>query len=134
MPRGGIAICGAVVLAAAGAVAWFLNSNAPPGCDNEPAMHKVTDLLRTQAHLDGVFVNNITNLSGGWFSDRRECSAQVALILGNVNASDLPWREIRYQIGRPVGSADPEVTITLGGAVPLAKPAPSLWERVMAWL
>jgi hypothetical protein len=130
----GIMTCGVVVLVVAGAAVLFLNSNAPPGCDNEPALHKVTDLLREQQHLDGVFVNNIMSLSGGWFSDRRECSAEVAVIRGNINASDLPWREIRYRINRPVGSADPEVSVTLGEAVPLAKPTASLWERLLAWL
>ena len=117
-----------VVFACAGGSALYLHGDAPPGCDSEPALRKVTDILREQFHLDGVFVNNVSTVSGGWFSDRHECSAEVAAIRGNVNASDMAWREIRYQIDRQA------ITVTLGGDVPLAKPALSLWERLLARL
>jgi len=127
-----ILTCGVAVLALAGGL--FLRGNASPGCDSEPALHRVTDVLRDQFHLDGVFVNNVRTVSGGLFSDRRECSAEVAVIRGNVNASDMPWREIGYRIDRQATSDDPAITVTLGGDVPLAKPVPSLWERLLAYL
>jgi hypothetical protein len=129
-----ILTCGAVAVALIGAVAWYLDSEASPGCASEPALHQVTDQLREQFHLDGVFVNDIRTVAGGWFSHRRACSAQIAVIRGNVNASDMPWREIRYQIEQRASSGNPTITVSLEGTVPLAQPAPSLWERLLAWL
>lgn len=122
---------GGVGLVLIGAMGWwFLDSQASPGCASEPALRQVTDALREQFHLDGVFVNNIRTVSGGWFSDRRACSAEVAEIRGNVNASDMAWREIQYRIDQAENAERPSVAVTLGGAVPLAKPVPSLWERL----
>ncbi len=127
-----IVACGVAV--AIGAGGWYVSHNAPPACDSEPVLHRVTEVLRDQFQLNGIFVNNISTESGGLFSDRRVCSAEVAAIRGNVNASDLPWRAIGYQIDRPVKSEAPAISVTLGGAVPLEKPAPSLWERLTGWL
>src|SRR5580658_182384 len=87
---------GFVALALLGALGFYLAHEAAPSCDSEPALHAVTDILRDQFHLDGIFVNNITTVSGGWFSIRRECSAEVAAIRGNVNAADMPWRSVQY--------------------------------------
>src|SRR6202044_3200197 len=43
-----------VVLACAGAGALYLHGDAAPGCDGEPVLRKVTDILREQFLLDGV--------------------------------------------------------------------------------
>ena len=125
---------GGAILVLAGAAWWYADSTAPADCGSDPALHDVTRVLRDRYHLDGVFVNNIRTEAGGWFSDRRECSAEVAEIRGNVNAADMPWREVRYRIVRAAESEEPEVTVVLGGAVPLAKPTGSWWERLLAWL
>jgi hypothetical protein len=91
----------------------------------------VTGVLRDQFHLDGVFVNNIKTEAGGLFGERRECSAEVAAIRGNVNAADMPWRAIQYQIDQRDNPAHPAISVQLGGNVPLAKPAPSFWQRLL---
>jgi hypothetical protein len=128
-----IVLSGVVVaLGAIGAATWYLNSEAPPACGSEQALHAVTGILRDQFRLDGVFVNNIATVSGGLFGDRRECSAEVAAIRGNVAASDMPWRSIHYQIEQRDGSGRPIVSVQLGGNVPLANQAPSFWERLIA--
>jgi hypothetical protein len=123
---------GFVVLASLGGAGFYLDRDAAPACDSEPVLHAVTGILRDQFQLDGIFVNNISTESGGYFSDRRECSAEVASIRGNVNASDMPWRSVRYQIEQGKDSDHPVVSARLGGIVPLAKPAPSFWERLLA--
>lgn len=125
---------GVVILALAGAGGLYLRSIAASACDSEPAVREVTDTLRVQFHLDGVFINNIRTVAGGMFGDRHECSADVAAIRGNVNASDMAWREIRYRIDRGRNSDRPDVAVTLGGEVPLAEPARSVWARLLAYL
>jgi hypothetical protein len=97
-------------------------------------LDKVDAVLRDDYHLDSIFLNNIRTLSGGLFSLSRECSAEVAEIRGNVNAADMPWRELRYRIEEHDRATDPAISVTLGGSVPLARPAPSLWETLLEYL
>jgi hypothetical protein len=111
-------------------VGWHGYDGAAPGCDSRGALNQVDAVLRDQYHLDSIFLNNIKTVSGGLFSERRDCSAEVAAIRGNVNASDMPWREIRYRIEERDRAVPAAVSVTMGDAVPLAKPAPSLWERL----
>jgi len=117
-----------------GAVALYAYKGAPPSCESEQALNQVDAALRDNYHLDSIFLNNIRTLSGGVFSTRHECSAEVAAIRGNVNASDMPWRELRYRIEESGTSATPIVSVTLGGDVPLAAPAPTLWARLLGYL
>ena len=119
----------AVGVALLGAAWWYANRDGPPACESDQALHGVTVILRDQFQLDGVFVNNIRTVTGGWFSDQRDCSAEVAVIRGNVNASDMAWRGIQFHIG-----SDAAVSVRLGGDVPLAKPGLSWWERLLAHL
>lgn len=133
-PVGRVLAFGIVAAAAAGGLALYVHRDAPPACDSEQALHGVSDILRDQFHLDSLFVNNIATVSGGWFSDRHECSAEVASIRGNVDASAMPWRSIQYQIDRRDKSRRAVISVRLGGDVPLAKPQPSLWERLLARL
>ena len=121
----------AIVLGSAGLYAY---QGASPSCDSEPALRQVDAVLRESYQLDSIFLNNIRTLSGGVFSGRRECSAEVAAIRGNVNASDMPWREVRYRIEERDKAEAPVISVTLGGDVPLAKPEPTLWERLLGYL
>jgi hypothetical protein len=129
-----ILAAGLACVASLGAAGFYAARVAAPACDSEPALHAVTGILRDQFHLDGIFLNNINTVSGGFFGGRRECSAEVAAIRGNVNASDIPWRSIRYQIDQPNRSEGPVFAVQLGGDVPLAKQTPSFWERLLAHL
>jgi hypothetical protein len=121
-----------VVFVSLGAAGLYLNEDAAPDCDSEPALRAVTGILRNQFHLDGLFVNNITSVHGWYFSDRRECSAEVAEIRGGVNAADMRWRLVQYRIEHGKDSEHPVVSARLEEDVPLAKPVPSFWERLLA--
>jgi hypothetical protein len=125
---------GLASVALLGAAGFYAARDAAPACDSEPALHAVTDILRDRFQLDGIFLNNIGTVSGGFFGGRRECSAEVASIRGNVNASDMTWRSIQYQIDQPGKSERPIFSVQLGGDVPLAKQTPSFWERLLAHL
>jgi len=125
---------GFAILASVGTVGLYARWNSLPTCDSEQAMNRVDEVLRDEYHLDSIFVNDIQTVSGEFFGDRRECSAEVTPIRGNMNASDMPWQEVRYQIERRAESEILAITIKLGGAVPLAGPPPSLWARLRARL
>jgi hypothetical protein len=125
---------GLVALAAAGAVALYAHEQASPACDSEQAMDRVSVLLRNNFHLDSLLMNNVRTVSGGYFSDRRECSAEVTQIRGNVDASGMKWRAVRYRIVYQDKSRRPAITAELGGSVPLAAKVPSLWKRLLAHL
>jgi hypothetical protein len=124
---------GVAAFALLGAIALYVRSNAPPNCGSEQALDRVSEILRDDFHLDSILMNNITTISGGFLSDRHDCSAEVTEIRGGVNASAMPWQEIRYRIVQQNKSRPPVVTVELGGNVPLAQPTPSLWKRLLAY-
>ena len=103
---------------------------AAPGCDSEAALRQVSDILRQQFQYDSTFVNNVRTVSGGYFSERRECSAEVTQVRGNISASDMPWRDLRYSIAQRDASTPPEMTLQIGGDIPLAPARQSLWIRL----
>ncbi len=128
-----LTLCPVVCLALASAGLYEYRGTSP-SCDDRRTLDKVDAVLRDDYHLDSIFLNNIRTLSGGLFSLSRECSAEVAEIRGNVNAADMPWRELRYRIEEHDRATDPAISVTLGGSVPLARPAPSLWETLLEYL
>jgi hypothetical protein len=132
-PRVGLR-SGLVAFALLGAAGMYAHSNIPLSCDSEEALRRVTEILRDEYHLDSIFVNNVRTVSGGVFSGSHDCSAEVVEIRGNVNASDMPWRGIRYRIVRQDQPPRPAITVELGGYVPLAEPTPSLWTRLLVRL
>jgi hypothetical protein len=121
-----------IAVALPGAAALHAFGTAVSACNSEAALARVYAILHDESHLDSVLLNDIHTVSGGFFSDRYECSAQVVEIRGNVNASDMPWRALRYRIERGARSEHPKVTATLGGGIPLAVPSPSLWQRLLS--
>jgi hypothetical protein len=129
-----ILLVGALAFVAAGAAGLYAYQDASPSCESTQALDKVDAVLRDDYHLDSIFLNNIRTLSGSLFSGRHECSAEVAAIRGNVNASDMPWRELHYRIEERDRAAAPTISVTLGANVPLAKPGPSLWEQLLGYL
>ena len=128
--RAVFAIAAAAVLAGAGGL--YVHGNAAPGCDSEAAQSRLYKVLREQFHVESIFINNVTTSAGTWFSDRQACSAEIVSIRGNVNASDMPWRSVLYRIERVAPAQPFNLTVQLGGSVPLADPAPSLWSRLFA--
>jgi hypothetical protein len=122
-------VCGVV---AAGGLYRYVT--APPPCDSEWARDRVIDILRDEFHLTSIFINGIQNLSGGYFANSHDCSAEIADIRGNVDASNMNWREIRYRIVQPADPGSAAITLHLGGPVPLARVGQSFWTRLLARL
>jgi hypothetical protein len=129
-----ILIIGLSVSGSAGAAVLYTDRDAPLTCDSDQALTQVSEVLRNEYHLDSTLINGVRTVSGGFFGHSHQCSAEVAQIRGNANASDMPWREVRYQIVRRERSVDSDITVNLGGAVPLAGPPPTLWTRLLAHL
>ncbi len=122
-----VALVAAVVLAAAGAYAY---TRAAPACDSDQTLGRVYQALRDQFHFDSMLVNNVQTVSGNYFSTQRECSAEVTQVRGNVSASDMKWRDLRYHIAQDDASASATITVKVGDGIPLAEPTPSLWKRL----
>ena len=122
-----VAFAAVGVLAAGGvyAMQW-----AAPGCDSETALRQVSEILRTQFQYDSTFVNNVRTVAGSYFSEQHECSAEVTPVRGNVSASDMPWRELHYSIVQRNASSPPDITVRVGGDIPLAPPKQTLWTRL----
>jgi hypothetical protein len=125
---------GCAVLASMGAAGVYGYVTAAPACNSTRTLDSVAGILRNDFRLEGIFLNDPTTVSGGLFSDSRDCWAEVAQIRGNANASTLPWRAIRYRIVHQADFRPPTITVELGGDVPLAPPVPSLWTRLLAYL
>ena len=123
-----------VAFALLAAAALYAHLAAAPACNSDAALRRVSDILRDQFHFDSTFVNNVRTVSGGYFSDSLECSAQVTQIRGNVSASDMPWRELRYWIARRDAAMPSDITVKVGGGTPLAPPPPSIWQRLVRQL
>ena len=120
------------VVAVAGAVTLYLRSGAAPDCGSDAALGQVYAALRDRFHLESVFLNDIQARSGWYLSTRRDCSAEVTEIRGNVAVSGMPWRAVRYRIVYPDPAAPAAVTVELGGSVPLAPKPRTFWQRVLA--
>lgn len=125
---------GLVAAALLGGPGFYAHERASPACDSEQAMDRVSAILRNDFHLDSLLMNNVGTVSGGYFSDSRDCSAEVTQIRSNVDASGMPWRAIRYRIVDRDKSQNPAITVELGGSVPLAAKVPSRWKRLLAYL
>jgi hypothetical protein len=125
---------GFIVLASLGAAGLDGFLHRAPGCASDAAMRQVSIILRDQFHFDSVLVNDATGTSGSYFDARRECSAQVAQIRGDVAASDMRWRAIHYWVASGEQSERPDVRLELGEAVPLAAPLATLWQRLLGQL
>ncbi len=124
---------GCVAVASLGGAALYVHRDAAPACDSDRAQGQVYQVLRNQFHLEGVFLHDFTTLSGGFFSDTRDCVAEVAEIRGNVSAADLSWRHIRYRIAHSDSSEHSVVTVDLGGAAAFVQPpTQTMWTRLLA--
>jgi hypothetical protein len=124
---------GFVVLASLGIGALYIRQNPPVGCNSGPTMDRVSAVLRDTFHLDGILVNDVKTVSGWYFSERHDCTAEVAQILGNVEASGMKWRAIRYRILEQDEAGQPVVSVELGDTVPLSRKPPTAWKRVLAF-
>ena len=99
-------LCVAVVCV--GGAAFYVHTGAAPACDSDRAQAQVSRVLRDRFNLQSVFLHDFTTLSGNYFSNSRECTAEIAQIEGNVDAANLKWRQIRYRVVHSDLSERPE--------------------------
>jgi hypothetical protein len=122
-----IGLVAVVVIVAVGGYAYFA---AAPSCISNQVQGRASELLRSQFNLDSVFFNNIQEVSGNVFGDRRECTAQVTQIKGNISPTAMSWRQLRYTIAPGTEPDLPDIKIDLGSSGPYVPPPPTLWERI----
>ena len=122
-----IGLVAAVAIVAVGAT--FISPPRLPA-DSNRVQGRTSDLLRSQFNLDSIFFNNIQDVSGNIFSDRRECTAQVTQIKGNTSPTAMSWRQLRYSIAPGTEPDLPDIKIDLGPSGPYVPPPPTLWERI----
>jgi hypothetical protein len=128
-----VLIIGCVAAALLGGAALYARGAAAPACDSDGVQGEVYRLLHEQSHLEGIFLHDFRPISGGLFSDTRDCEAEVAEIKGNVSAADMPWRHLHYRIVRSDDPDHPAVTVDLGSATAfVATPEQTLWTRLVA--
>jgi hypothetical protein len=122
-----------VALAAAGLMGGVLlyeKINAAPSCSSAVVQAGLSAALKT-LNLSSVALNDAKTVSGGVFSTKHECSADVGEIRSGVDASGMHWMRVLYEVTKVATSGAPVITATLAGDVPLA-PERSTWERLRA--
>jgi hypothetical protein len=122
-----IGVVAAVAIVAVGGYFYFA---AAPSCTSNQVQGRTSELLRSQFNLDSVFFNNIQEVSGNIFSDRRECTAQVTQIKGNASPTAMSWRQLRYSIAPGTDPDLPDIKADLGPSGPYVPPPVTLWERI----
>ncbi len=90
-----------------------------PSCHSDEAIRGLVGALKDPA-LGSLAVNNATTMSGGLLSGKRQCIADIAPLRGNVDASDMHWRRVTYQIVKSDTPDGITVTASLEGATGLA--------------
>ena len=125
-----VKLIGLFAAAAIVAVGGYFYFAAAPSCDSNLAQGRTSDLLRSQLNLESVFFNNIQEISGNIFSDRRECTAQVTQIKGNTSPTAMSWRQLRYSIAPGTEPDLPDIKVDLGPSGPYVPPPSTVWERV----
>ena len=122
-----IGVVAAVAIVAVGGYFYFA---AAPYCDSNQVQGRASALLRSQFNLDSIFFNNIQEVSGNIFSDRRECTAQITQIKGNTSPTAMSWRQLRYSIAPGTDPDLPDIKADLGPSGPYVPPPVTLWERI----
>jgi hypothetical protein len=125
-----IKLIGLTAAAAIVAVGGYFYFAAAPSCDGDHVQGRASELLRSQFNMDSIFFNNIQEVSGNIFSDRRDCTAQVTQIKGNTSPTSMNWRQLRYSVAQGTAPELPDIKIDLGPSGPYVPPPPTLWERI----
>ena len=122
-----IGLTAAVAIVAVGGYFYFA---AAPSCDSNQVQGRASELLRGQFNMDSIFFNNIQEVSGNIFSDRRECTAQITQIKGNTSPTAMSWRQLRYTIAPGTEPELPDIKLELGTSGPFVPQPLTLWERI----
>jgi hypothetical protein len=116
---------GAIFIALAVAIAGFkggklvLRAFEVPSCHSKEAIKGMIEALKDPA-LGTLAVNNATTISGGPFARVRDCTADIAPLRGGVEAADMRWMRVTYEIVKSDTPDGVHVTAALGGATSLA--------------
>jgi hypothetical protein len=102
-----------------------------PLCHSDEATRGLVAALKASS-LGTIAINNAVTISGGILSDERQCAADIAELRGGVDAADMHWMRVTYQVKNDATSGKADVTAKLGGEVPLA-PVRSSLAQWMEW-
>ena len=103
-----------------------------PLCRGDEVTSELIESLKASSH-GTIVINNAITISGGVLSDERQCAADIAELRGGVDAADMHWTHVIYQVKKSAVPGKANVTAKLGGEVPLAPERSSL-ARWIEWL
>jgi hypothetical protein len=109
----------AIALAGFKGTKLVLKAYEPPACHSDAAIKGLIFALRDSS-LGTIAVNDAMTVSGGLLSDERDCAADIAGVRGGVDAADMHWMRVRYQVKKGANPDQADVTARLGSTVPLA--------------
>jgi hypothetical protein len=123
-----------VILAIAGATSTKIVTHAfgVPSCHSKESIKGMIAAL-AKPEFGTLAVNNPVNMSGGPFTMRR-CSAEIAPIRGGVDAVDMHWMRVSYQVRKADTPAEVAVTATLEGDTTLAPERSRLAQFIGSFL
>jgi hypothetical protein len=98
---------------------FCLRNLEPPPCHSDPAIKGLIAALADPG-LGTIAVNNAVTVSSGLFSAERDCTADIAALRGGVDAADMHWLRVSYQVKTGVNPDQADVAAQRGTAVTLA--------------
>jgi hypothetical protein len=90
-----------------------------PSCRDKEVLRVLSGKIRTDRHIEGIFVADVDTLQG-WFFSARSCQALFTQITNTTDIMTRPWTRIAYSV--PL--SEPTYTVT-GSATPRVNKNPS---------
>lgn len=88
---------------------------AAPACDNNTVASSLVSDIKSKVGVNGVYLLNARETSGGFFSPVRKCVVDAAPIADSATLAQSHWRKILYTVTLDRRTGDSTVAAALDG-------------------